>query len=71
MKLLKKIIHKKLNQAELIEMLEKLEFMKAKAIKNQQYEFAAQLRDDERKYREQLEDMMNSISNEENGNPQD
>jgi protein-arginine kinase activator protein McsA len=48
-----------LNIAELIEALEKLALMKGEAIKNQQYEYAAQLRDDERKYRAQLEDLMN------------
>ena len=69
MQLPKKLIHPKLSEQELIEMLEKIEIMKAKAIKNQQYEFAAQLRDDERKYRAQLEDLMNPpTKEEENGN---
>ncbi len=62
MKLPKKLIHKKLSEQELIEILEKIELMKAKAIKNQQYEKAAQLRDDQRKYRNQLDDLMNPLS---------
>ena len=62
MKLPKKLIHKKLSEVELIEILEKIEIMKAKAIKNQQYEKAAQLRDDQRTYRNQLDDLMNPLS---------
>ena len=69
MQLPKKLIHPKLTEQELIDILLKIEDMKAKAIKNQQYERAAQLRDDERKYREQLEDLMNPpTQEEENGN---
>ena len=69
MELPKKLIHPKLTEQELIDILLKIEDMKAKAIKNQQYERAAQLRDDERKYREQLEDLMNPpTQEEENGN---
>jgi protein-arginine kinase activator protein McsA len=59
MKLPKKILIPKLTQQELIEILEKIEAMKAKAIKNQQYEKAAELRDNQRKYRNQLDDLMN------------
>lgn len=62
MKLPKKLIHKKLSEVELIEILEKIEIIKAKAIKNQQYEKAAELRDDQRKYRNQLDDLMNPLS---------
>ena len=62
MKLPKKLIHKKLSEVELIETIEKIEIMKAKAIKNQQYEKAAQLRDDQREYRNQLDDLMNPLS---------
>lgn len=59
MELPKRILHKKLTEGELIEILENLAKQKMRAIKNQQYEYAAQLRDDERKYRVQLEDLMN------------
>lgn len=59
MKLPKRILHRKLTEGELIEILENLAKQKMRAIKNQQYEYAAQLRDDERKYRAQLEDVMN------------
>lgn len=61
MKLPKKLIHKKLSEVELIEILEKIDIMKAKAIKNQQYEKAAELRDDQRKFRNQLDDLMNPL----------
>lgn len=59
MKLPEKPIEQKLTEQELIEILEKIEAMKAKAIKNQQYEHAAKLRDDQRKYYAQLEDIIN------------
>lgn len=59
MKMPDKIIRPKYTQEELIELLEKVKVLKARAIKNQQYEYAAQLRDDDRKYRAQLEDLMN------------
>ncbi len=59
MELPKRILHKKLNADELIEILENLEKQKARAIKDQQYQYAAELRDKERKFREQLEDLMN------------
>lgn len=55
----KKLLNKKLTAEELIELLENLEKQKARAIKDQQYQYAAELRDKERKYREQLEDLMN------------
>lgn len=63
MELPKKLLNKKLSAEELIELLENLEKQKARAIKNQQYEYAAQLRDDDRKYRAQLEDLMNPLTN--------
>lgn len=59
MELPKKILHKKLNEEELIEILENLEKQKARALKDQQYQYAAELRDNERKFRVQLEDLMN------------
>lgn len=59
MELPKRILHKKLNEEELIELLENLEKQKTRAIKNQEYQRAAEIRDQERKYREQLEDLMN------------
>ena len=58
-----KILSPKYTQEELIELLEKVQVLKARAIKNQQYEYAAQLRDDDRKYRAQLEDLMNPLTN--------
>lgn len=57
------LLRPKYTQEELIELLEKVQMLKARAIKNQQYEFAAQLRDDDRKYRAQLEDLMNPLTN--------
>ena len=71
MKLPKKILHKKLNEEELIELLENLEKQKARAIKNQEYQRAAELRDEERKFRAQLEDLMNPPAAKENANPDD
>jgi hypothetical protein len=68
MQLPKKLIHPKLTEQELIDILLKIEDMKAKAIKNQQYERAAELRDDERKYRGQLEDLMNPPTKSNHGN---
>lgn len=59
MELPKKILNKKLSAQELIELLENLIKQKARAIKDQQYQYAAELRDKERKYRAQLEDLMN------------
>lgn len=59
MELPKKILNKKLTAEELIELLENLEKQKARAIKDQQYQYAAELRDKERKYRAHLEDLMN------------
>ncbi len=59
MELPKKLLNKKLTAEELIELLENLDKQKARAIKDQQYQYAAELRDKERKYREQLEDLMN------------
>lgn len=59
MELPKKILNKKLSAEELIELLENLEKQKARAIKDQLYQYAAELRDKERKYRAQLEDLMN------------
>lgn len=59
MELPKKMLNKKLSAEELIELLENLEKQKARAIKDQQYQYAAELRDKERKYRSQLEDLMN------------
>lgn len=59
MELPKKLLNKKLSAEELIELLENLEKQKARAIKDQQYQHAAELRDKERKYRAQLEDVMN------------
>jgi hypothetical protein len=60
MKLPKKLLHRKLSEQELIEILENLEKRKARAIKNQHYETAASIRDEERKYRELFEDLLNS-----------
>lgn len=71
MELPKKILHKKLNEEELIGLLENLEKQKARAIKNQEYQRAAEIRDQERKYREQLEDLMNPPTETNNGNPED
>jgi protein-arginine kinase activator protein McsA len=48
-----------MNEQELIFKLEQLSELKAKEISNQNYERAAQLRDDIRKYTEQLEELMN------------
>jgi hypothetical protein len=59
MKLPKNSIEPKLTEQELIEIIEKIEAMKAKAIKNQQYEHAAKLRDDQRKYYAYFEDIIN------------
>jgi cell division GTPase FtsZ len=59
MELPKKLLKKKLSAEELIELLENIEKQKARAIKDQQYQYAAELRDKERKYRAQLEDLMN------------
>ena len=59
MKFPKNAIEPKLTEQELIEIIEKIEAMKAKAIKNQQYERAAELRDNQRKYYLQLEDIIN------------
>ena len=59
MELPKKLLNKKLSPEELIELLENLEKQKARAIKDQQYQYAAELRDKERKCRAQLEDVMN------------
>lgn len=67
----KKPVQPKLSEQELIEILDKLDGMKARAIKNQQYEYASQLRDDQRKYRAQLEDLMNPPTNIENDYPED
>lgn len=71
MDLPKRILHKKLNEEELIQLLENLEKQKARAIKNQEYQRAAEIRDQERKYREQLEDLMNPPTETNNGNPED
>jgi protein-arginine kinase activator protein McsA len=71
MKLPKKLLRPKLSEQELIEILENLEKRKARAIKNQQYETAASVRDEERKYREILEDLMNPTTKEENDHPED
>jgi protein-arginine kinase activator protein McsA len=71
MKLPKKLIHPKLSEQELIEILENLEKQKARVIKNQDYQRAAEIRDQERKYREQLEDLMNPPEETENGHPED
>jgi protein-arginine kinase activator protein McsA len=68
MQLPKKLIHPKFTEQELIEILEKIEAMKAKAIKNQQYETAASLRDNQRKYRNQLDDLMNPPTKSNHGN---
>jgi len=59
MELPKKLLNKKLSAEELIEILENLEKQKARAIKDQQCQNAAELRDQERKYRTLLEDLMN------------
>ena len=71
MKLPKKLIRPKLSEQELIEILENLEKQKARVIKNQDYQRAAEIRDEERKYREQLEDLMNPPEETENGHPED
>jgi excinuclease UvrABC helicase subunit UvrB len=71
MKLPKKLIHPKLSEQELIEILENLEKQKARVIKNQNYQRAAEIRDQERKYREQLEDLLNPPEEPENGHPED
>lgn len=68
MELPKRILHKKLNEEELIELLENLAKQKARAIKNQEYQRAAEIRDQERKYREQLEDLMNPPKTFKDGN---
>ena len=62
-----KLLRPKHTQEEVIELLEKVQALKARAIKNQQYEYAAQLRDDERKYRALLEDLMNEPNESNNG----
>jgi hypothetical protein len=71
MKLPKRILHRKLTEGELIEILENLAKQKMRAIKKQQYEYAAPLRDDERKYRVQLEDLMNEPNDNKNGDSND
>lgn len=66
MKLPKKLLHPKLNEQQLIALLEKIQQDKEKAIANKEYERAAMLRDQARKYTAQLEDLMNPPVNEEN-----
>ena len=63
MKKPERLLRPKYTQEELIELLEKVQVLKARAIKNHQYEYAAQLRDDDRNYRAQLEDLMNPLIN--------
>jgi protein-arginine kinase activator protein McsA len=48
-----------MNEKELIIKLEELTELKNTEISNQNYERAAQIRDEIRKYTEQLEDLMN------------
>lgn len=48
-----------MTEQELIIKLEQLTELKAKEISNQNYERAAQIRDEIRKYTEQLEELMN------------
>lgn len=48
-----------MNEQELIIKLEQLTELKATEISNQNYERAAQIRDEIRKYTEQLEELMN------------
>jgi protein-arginine kinase activator protein McsA len=48
-----------MNEQELILKLEQLTELKSKEISNQNYERAAQIRDEIRKYTEQLEELMN------------
>lgn len=47
-------------EEELISKLEELEIEKAKAISDQQYELASNIRDKYRKFNTMLEDLMNS-----------
>ena len=71
MKLPKKLLRRKHSEKDLIAILDYFQCKKAKAIQEQNYEYAAQLRDQERKYREQLEDLMNPPTETNNGNPED
>ena len=66
MKLPKKLLRRKHSEKDLIAILEYFQSKKAKAIQEQNYEYAAELRDQERKYREQLEDLMNPPTESEN-----
>jgi ATP-dependent Clp protease ATP-binding subunit ClpC len=51
---------------EIIAVLENIEKEKDTAIKNQNYELAAKLRDDNRKYTSELEDLLNPSEKDEN-----
>jgi ATP-dependent Clp protease ATP-binding subunit ClpC len=51
---------------EIIAVLENIEKEKDTAIKNQNYELAAKLRDDNRKYTNELEDLLNPSEKDEN-----
>jgi len=51
---------------ELITVLENLAVEKDREVKNQNYERAAKLRDDVRKYTDELEDLMNPIEKDKN-----
>jgi ATP-dependent Clp protease ATP-binding subunit ClpC len=51
---------------EIIVVLENIEKEKDTAIKNQNYELAAKLRDDNRKYTSELEDLLNPSEKDEN-----
>jgi len=54
-----------------VKILEELEIQKTKAIENREFEKAAFLRDEERKYIEELEEVLNPPTQEENGYPED
>ncbi len=61
----------KKSEQELVKILEELEIQKTKAIENREFEKAAFLRDEERKYIEDLEEVLNPPTQEENGYPED
>lgn len=58
-------------EQELVKILEELDIQKTKAIANREFEKAAYLRDEERKYIEELEEVLNPPTQEENGHSED